>query len=65
LNTQLSVIIDEYDGSINVALGRPSFASALRVGEDRGQDKLKQIENRYAEFFSRLKQRVTRVRGAS
>jgi hypothetical protein len=44
------VIIDEYDVSINKALG--NLVSALRVGEEGA---LKRMEHTYAEFFSRIK----------
>lgn len=49
---KLYVLIDEYDTSINSALGDNLLASALRVDED---DPLKRMEKIYATFFSTLK----------
>jgi hypothetical protein len=46
------VIIDEYDVSINKALGDRDLVSALQVRE---QGLLKGMENTYAEFFSKIK----------
>jgi len=47
------VPIDEYDVSINKALGNSSFVAALQVPENRNP--LQLMENMYAEFFSKLK----------
>jgi len=51
---KLYVIIDEYDVSINTALGNRALVSALQVDEER-LGNLKRMENTYADFFSRLK----------
>ncbi|KAL6076170.1 hypothetical protein QOT17_003077 [Balamuthia mandrillaris] len=49
------VIIDEYDASINQALGDRSFVSALRSSPEDYKNPLKQMENMYSKFFSELK----------
>jgi hypothetical protein len=53
---KLYVIIDEYDVSINKALGKRDFVSALQVSEaGRHRNPLQRMENIYAEFFSKVK----------
>jgi len=54
-NTKLYVMIDEYDVSINKALGNPFFVSALQVPEGGNRNPLRRMENMYTEFFSKLK----------
>ena len=47
--------IDEYDVSINKALGNPTFVSSLQVPEEGSRNPLQRMENMYAEFFTKLK----------
>jgi hypothetical protein len=47
-------MVDEYDASINKALGNLDFVSTLQVPEGY-QSPLKRMENIYAEFFSKVK----------
>jgi hypothetical protein len=49
---KLYVSIDEYDVSINKALGNRDFVSALQVSN---RNPLQRMENMYAEFFSKVK----------
>jgi len=55
LYTKLYIMIDEYDVSINKALGNRDFVSALQVPEGGNRNPLQRMENMYAEFFSKVK----------
>jgi hypothetical protein len=52
----LYVLVDEYDASINEALGNIELVKSLQSNPKEAQEKTKKIESKFKQYFSRLKE---------